>query len=82
MEETRLRKKVDITDKVIGKMNGQLMTLYVNNRVIGSMNLNEAAPLFHLKEEYGLEDGNRIYQIQEEGVQKEYYVEGCDLGWC
>lgn len=81
--QTDLRKKIDVTDKVIGKFHGDRVTLYLNNRVIGTMNLDSPqSPEFVFHDGYGLEGNRRIYQVQEVGVNKEYYVEGCDLGWC
>jgi hypothetical protein len=81
--QTKMSKKVDITDKVVGKLNGERMTLYLNNRVIGNMHLEpERDPRFEFNDGYGIEGDRRIYQVQEQGQQKEYYVEGCDLGWC
>jgi cytidylate kinase len=76
-------KKVDITHHVTGHFqNGcHTMTLAVEGRAIGSVQLNTAQTLFYLKPGYSIEQ-NRIYQIQQSDLLTDHYVEGCDMGWC
>lgn len=79
--EIQHRKKVDITEHVHGEFHGDHVTWYVDEREIGRLNLAEQTYHFDFKEGYGLEAA-KIYQIQEEGIKDDQYVEGCDMGWC
>ncbi|WP_025025637.1 DUF2553 family protein [Caldalkalibacillus mannanilyticus] len=81
MEQTGRRKKVDITSKVTGTIVGNQMILYVGERAIGQMNLAYFEPEFTFEPDFGYEN-NKVYQIQEVGVEDDQYVSGCDMGWC
>ncbi|MDQ0338411.1 hypothetical protein J2S00_001195 [Caldalkalibacillus uzonensis] len=83
MTEQHLRKKVDITEHVQGKLNQGQLILYLNEEEIGRINLAQANPPVVFRDGYGLiTEGYKIYQIQEVGTEQDHYVEGCDLGWC
>lgn len=80
METVHKKKKVDISGNVTGQVKDGRMMLILGERQIGSLSLDESSKN-HFEEGYGIED-QKIYQIQEDGVQQDHYVEGCDMGWC
>jgi hypothetical protein len=84
MNETGRRRKIDISSKVTGKLVEGKMILYVDDRAIGNMSLintTDQQPHFEFEPNYGIEQ-NKVYQIQQVGVEDDHYVEGCDMGWC
>ncbi|GAA0368773.1 DUF2553 family protein [Bacillus horti] len=76
-------KKVEISNKVIGKIQEDKIVFYVGERYIGSMSMSATAEKdkYKFEEGFGIED-NKIYQKQVDGVEDDQYVEGCDMGWC
>lgn len=82
-ENNGRKKKVDITNLVTGRFNEDKLLLNIEEREIGQMSLGGQGtpPQFQFEEGFGIEN-NKIYQIQEEGVNDDQYVQGCDMGWC
>jgi hypothetical protein len=76
------RKKLDITDRVVGKLSQSQMDLFVEEQAIGRMLLSDQGNRFELKAGYEQAD-NRIYQfadVTSEPDQK--YVDCEENGWC
>lgn len=74
-------KKVDITSKIVGKLQDQQVLLYAGDRHIGTIPLPNEEFSSEFEAGFGMEAG-KIYQKQTEGVEDDQYVEGCDMGWC
>lgn len=82
MAETKKMKKIDITDKVHAKLQGDKLMFYVDDRNIGTApfpNMNQQVDLI---DGFGIDQDNRIYQKQDPDIKSDQYVEGCDMGWC
>lgn len=75
-----MKKKVNITSKIIGRMEEDKMMLYYHNRVIGQIDLNSIESI-HLKDGFEV-DNHQIYVLGKDHVYTGNYAESCDLGWC
>ncbi|MBM7618170.1 hypothetical protein JOC95_000012 [Bacillus tianshenii] len=77
------KKRLDITDRVVGKMSDQGFNLYVENESIGSMTLTEQGNQYSLKNGYE-QEGSRIFQQVQVPSEKDAKYVDCDYenGWC
>jgi hypothetical protein len=76
-------KRIEITDRVIGKLAEDKMELYVENEPIGYMKYSNPGNSFELKSGYNAE-GNRIYQdvVITTGSDEKYVDCDEENGWC
>ncbi|MCA1319716.1 YusG family protein [Bacillus tianshenii] len=76
-------KRLDITDRVVGKMSDQGFNLYVENESIGSMTFTEQGNQYSLKNGYE-QEGSRIFQQVQVPSEKDAKYVDCDYenGWC
>jgi hypothetical protein len=76
-------KRLDITDRVVGKMSDQGFNLYVENESIGQMTFTEQGNQFSLKNGYE-QEGSRIFQQVQVPSEKDAKYVDCDYenGWC
>jgi hypothetical protein len=78
---TLKQQKLDITDRVTGKLENGRIQLYLENEPIGKINLPEGVQL-ELGHHYESEQ-NRIYQHVSVPEQSEPRYTDCDEGgWC
>lgn len=80
---TLYNKRLDITDRVVGKMSEQGFNLFVEKEPIGQLTFTEQGNQYSLKNGYEME-GSRIYQqVQVPSENDAKYVD-CDdeNGWC
>jgi hypothetical protein len=76
------RKKLDITDRVVGKLNKDQMDLFVEEQPIGRMLLANQGNQFELNPGYEHVE-NRIYHYTEVTSQPDQKYVDCDEnGWC
>ncbi|QFT90493.1 hypothetical protein FIU87_17765 [Bacillus sp. THAF10] len=76
-------KRLDITDRVNGKMTEQGFELFVEKESIGHFTITEHGNQYRLNNGYQ-QEGNRIYQnVQVPSKEDSKYVD-CDYenGWC
>lgn len=76
-----MTEKVDITDQVYGKLNGEDFLLYFKQFRIGEVTFVNQKKEYVLVPGYTTEN-HRIYKIQPKAEPVTQFVEGCDLGWC
>jgi len=76
-------KKIDITDRVVGKLGTDQLDLYVENEPIGHMLYTNNGNQFNLKEGYEANQ-NRIYQFADITAGPDQKYVDCDdeNGWC
>jgi hypothetical protein len=72
--------KVDVTDRVYGKLNQGQMNLYLDKDVIGSFVPSSSGNEYNLNTGY-TQENDRIIQIQDTTKTTEKYVD-CEQGWC
>lgn len=73
--------KIDITSKVVGKLCGENVELFLDTTKIGEVTFTNNQKEYVLLKGYFSED-HRIYQINKKLEPVKQYVEGCELGWC
>lgn len=76
-----MTEKIDITSKVVGKISGEGMELFLNTAKIGEVIFQDNKKEYVLINGY-LTENHRIYQIDKKREPVTQYVEGCELGWC
>jgi hypothetical protein len=76
-------KQVKVTDRVIGKINGDSIELYEGNRQIGYLSLSQVSHLMQLKDGYDQQNGQIYKEITVTVEPDQKYVD-CDgeAGWC
>jgi hypothetical protein len=77
------QKRLDVTDRIIGKLGNGEVQLFDENEQIGRILLNQAGNIFELKNGYAQEQ-NKIYKyVTVTTSPDEKYVD-CDSesGWC
>ncbi|CAM3914756.1 YusG family protein [Mesobacillus thioparans] len=78
---TLKQQKIDVTDRVTGKLKNGQIQLYLENEPIGNIKLPEGIQL-ELKHHYASEQ-NKIYQHVSVPDQSEPRYTDCDEGgWC
>ena len=78
--ETR---QVNITDRVIGKINGDSVELYVGNEQIGHLPFSQASHLLQLKSGYEQKNGQTYKEMTVTVEPDQKYVDCYDeAGWC
>ncbi|ADI25554.1 hypothetical protein A5N86_06870 [Geobacillus thermoleovorans] len=72
--------RIDVTDRIIGKLNGRSLELYEEGELIGRLPLPAAVPL---KNGYTEQNG-RIYKQVTATVEPDQKYVDCDgeAGWC
>lgn len=77
------RKKLDITDRVVGKLNEEAIDLYVEEQPIGKVLFTRQGKQYELKAGYEHE-GNSIYQYTDVTTGPDQKYTDCDdeNGWC
>jgi hypothetical protein len=77
------RKKLDITDRVVGKLNQNQMDLYVENQPIGKMLFTNQGNHYELNFGYEHEE-NKIFQYADVTSNPDQKYTDCDdeNGWC
>lgn len=77
------RKKLDITDRVVGKLNENQMDLFVEEQPIGKMLFTNQGNQFELKSGYEQEN-NKIFQYADVTTGADQKYTDCDEenGWC
>ncbi|MFD1737704.1 YusG family protein [Bacillus salitolerans] len=76
------RRKLDITDRVVGKLNQNQMDLFVEEQPIGKMLFTNQGNQYDLKSGYEQEN-NRIYHYTEVTTNPDQKYVDCDEnGWC
>ncbi|EPR28448.1 hypothetical protein I656_01919 [Geobacillus sp. WSUCF1] len=72
--------RIDVTDRIIGKLNGRSLELYEEGELIGRLPLPAAVPL---KKGYTEQNG-RIYKQVTATVEPDQKYVDCDgeAGWC
>ncbi|MGO4888895.1 DUF2553 family protein [Anaerobacillus sp. MEB173] len=73
--------KLDVTDRIQGKLCNGNIVLYYNEDEIGEINLSSGLAKYELSEEFQLEN-NKIYLNQDVEKINNQDTEDCDLGWC
>ncbi|WP_442596011.1 YusG family protein [Neobacillus sp. D3-1R] len=74
--------RMDITDRVVGKIKNGKIELYVENEPIGKVTLPEGSQ-FELNHHYEMDQQQRIYQHYTSTTQPEARYTDCDEGgWC
>jgi hypothetical protein len=76
-------KQVNVTDRVIGKINGDSIELYEGNGQIGHLPLSQVSHLLQLKNGYDQQNG-QIYKEMTVTVEPDQKYVDCDgeAGWC
>lgn len=76
-------KRLDITDRVVGKLSDQGFNLYVENESIGQVIFTERGNQYSLKNGYEQEGSHIFQQVQVPSEKDAKYVD-CDdeNGWC
>lgn len=74
-------KRIDITDRVYGKLHNGQMNLYLDRETIGEMVPTEHGDEVMLNNgfEYSHE---RFYQYTDTSKPVKQFVDDCDQGWC
>lgn len=75
------KEKVDITQKVYGKMDGTNMSLYHNKNKIGQIVFTNEGNMYEMGEGFEF-DTDKIFKYESKPKYTKQYVEDCDLGWC
>ncbi|RSK28468.1 DUF2553 family protein [Bacillus sp. HMF5848] len=77
------RKKLNVTDRVTGKLQGERMELFMENEPIGFLNLDGTKPSFALQNGFEL-DGNQIFKMTDVVSDPDKKYVDCDYenGWC
>lgn len=82
MDNDQVRKKVDITGKVKGKLENGEMNLYVDEAKVGKIIMTNQGNHYEMAEGFEF-DSNKVFRYENEHPEKQkQYVEGCDMGWC
>ncbi len=76
-----MTEKVDITSRIIGKMNGGGFELFLHGSRIGEIKFRDNQKEYILLQGFLSED-DRIFQLREKMEPVTQYVENCELGWC
>ncbi|KAF0996326.1 YusG family protein [Geobacillus thermoleovorans] len=73
-------KHMDVTDRIIGKLNGRSLDLYEEGELIGRLPLPAAVPLKHGY----IEQNGRIFKQVTATVEPDQKYVDCDgeAGWC
>ncbi|WP_223701418.1 YusG family protein [Sutcliffiella deserti] len=76
-------KRLDITDRVVGKLSDSGFTLFVEEESIGQVTLSEQGNQYSLKNGYEQEGSKIFQQVQVPSAKDAKYVD-CDYenGWC
>ncbi|WP_404429181.1 YusG family protein [Sutcliffiella horikoshii] len=76
-------KRLDITDRVNGKLTNQGFELYVENESIGRVTFTEQGNQYALKNGYE-QEGSKIFQQVQVPSEKDAKYVDCDYenGWC
>ncbi|MGM0836183.1 MAG: YusG family protein [Bacillota bacterium] len=76
-------KRLDITDRVVGKLSDQGFNLYVENESIGQVTFTEQGNQYSLRNGYE-QEGSRIFQQVQVPSEKDVKYVDCDdeNGWC
>ncbi|WP_345243166.1 DUF2553 family protein [Pontibacillus salipaludis] len=74
-------KKVEITERVVGKVNGDGFELFLNKDRIGEISFRNNKKEYLLQSGF-VAEGHRIYKVEEAGEPVTQFVHDCDLGWC
>lgn len=76
-------KRLDITDRVVGKLSDQGFNLYVENESIGQVTFTEQGNQYSLRKGYE-QEGSRIFQQVQVPSEKDAKYVDCDdeNGWC
>lgn len=74
--------KMEITDRVIGKLKNGSIELYLENEPIGKVNLPEGSQI-ELTNHFEVDEQQRIYQHYTSITEPEARYTDCDEGgWC
>jgi hypothetical protein len=75
------KEKIDITQKVHGKIDGENMSLYLDKDKIGQIVFTNQGNLYEMAEGFEFEK-DKIFKQDKKPKYTEKYVDDCDLGWC
>ncbi|MFC4323547.1 YusG family protein [Litchfieldia salsa] len=77
------KKRLDITDRVVGKLGPNNMDLYLENELIGKMSLSDEGNRYELNNGFE-EEQNKIYQYVDITTGPDQKYVDCDdeNGWC
>ncbi|MBD1380197.1 DUF2553 family protein [Metabacillus arenae] len=73
--------KLDVTNRVIGKVLEDHIELFLGKECIGKLVMTDEGRQYDLESGYLREEG-RIYKLYAKNCEQTQYAEGCDLGWC
>ncbi|BAB07202.1 YusG family protein [Halalkalibacterium halodurans] len=74
--------KVDVTNKVHGKLENGHLNLYIDRAKIGRIIETNAGLQYEMAEGFDFRD-DKVFQYENPAPnQVKSYVEGCDQGWC
>ncbi|MFT4412920.1 YusG family protein [Fredinandcohnia humi] len=75
--------RIEITDRVVGKLKNNEMNLYVEQEPIGKIKFSNDGPKYELKQGYEYEE-NKIYTYADISTSPDMKYVDCDdeNGWC
>lgn len=74
--------KLDVTDRVVAKLLGEFMELYIGKEYIGKLVITSDGREYELVNGFMMEE-DRFYRVYERNCElQQQYAEGCDMGWC
>ncbi|MGD6795463.1 DUF2553 family protein [Metabacillus indicus] len=74
--------KLDVTDRVVAKLHGEFMELYIGKEYIGKLVITSGGREYELVSGFIMEE-DRFYRMYERNCElQQQYAEGCDMGWC
>jgi hypothetical protein len=71
--------RIDITERVIVKLEAGKWVLYYNKRAIGQLTMTGLLP--DMADGFEFIDG-RVYAAYPAEREQKHYVSNCDMGWC
>jgi hypothetical protein len=76
------QQKLDITDRIVGKLNNGIIELYLENESIGKITLPKDSQ-FEMSHHFEIDQQQRIYQRYTSTNQPDARYTDCDEGgWC
>lgn len=78
---TDQRNRLDVTERVYGKLDNGDMNLYLDKQQIGRMVSTPQGYLYEMADGFDF-DQNKIYENVDPKAKDKKYVDDCDLGWC
>ncbi|HLO11075.1 MAG TPA: YusG family protein [Pseudoneobacillus sp.] len=79
---TLKQQKMDITDRIVGKLKNGTIEFYLDNEQIGKVSLPEGSQ-FNMSHHFEVDDQQRVYQNYTSTDQPDARYTDCDEGgWC